>query len=98
MKNKIFGYLGISARARKVATGETAMQCIKSKSAKVVFLASDSSLRTQDKVRTLCTSNRIHCIEDFTSEEISDAIGQVNRMSVAVLDEGLANQILKNMK
>lgn len=98
MDNKIFGYLGISARARKIAVGETAQKLITSKKAKLVFLASDSSERTHSRIHHICNSCGIPCIDQFTSEQISTAIGQFNRMTVAVMDEGLAKQMLNCLK
>ena len=92
MDNKLYGYLGIAARARKIAIGETAMQLITSKKAKLVFLACNSSNRTHERVMHICNLCGVTCIDQFSSEEISSAIGQFNRMTVVVTDEGLAKQ------
>lgn len=98
MVSKVFGYLGLAARARKIAIGETATQLITSKKAKLVFLASDSSDRTHSRVQHICNSCAVPCVDQFSSEEISSAIGQFNRMVVVVTDEGLARQILNCLK
>lgn len=98
MESKIFGYLGLAARARKIAIGETAIQLITSKKAKIVFLASDSSDRTHSRVQRICNSCAVPCVDRFTSDEISSAIGQFNRMIVVVTEEGLAKQILNCLK
>lgn len=98
MVNKAFGYLGIAARARKIAIGETAYHAIVSKKAKLVFLANDASERTSSKIQHVCNSCAVECITSFSSEEISSAIGQFNRMTVAVLDQGLAEQIKNCLK
>lgn len=98
MKNKVFGYLGLAARGRKISTGETCYQDVVKRKAKLVILASDSSVRTKERMQHTCNSCDVPCISCLTSIEISSAIGQVNRMSVAVLDEGLATQILNCLK
>ena len=98
MVNKVFGMLGLAARARKIAIGETAMQLISSKKAKLVFLAKDSSDRTHSRVQHICNSWNVPCVDQFSSEEISSAIGQFNRMVVVVTDEGIAKQILNCLK
>ena len=98
MDNKLCGYLGLAARARKIAVGETAMQLITSKKAKLVFLANDSSDRTHERVTHICNLCGVMCVDLFSSEEISSAIGQFNRMTVVVTDEGLANQMKNCLK
>ncbi len=98
MVNKCFGYLGIAARARKIAVGETAYQLISSKKAKLAFLANDSSPRTKDRIQHICKVCNVPLIENFNSDELSAAIGQSNRMTIVVTDEGLAKQIKIYMK
>ncbi len=98
MNSKLAGYLGLCARAGKISIGDTAMQDITHRRAKLVLLASDSSDRTQEKVKNACNSHSIAWVDQFTSEEISMAIGQYNRMVVAIKDEGLAKQILNCLK
>ncbi len=98
MPNKVLGYLGLAAAARKIATGETAYKMITAKKAKVVFLATDCSQRTQERITHVCEVCGVPCIHVYSSEELSSTIGQVNRMSVAVVDQGLAKQILQHRK
>ena len=98
MDKKIAGYLGISARARKVSIGETAYKAIVGRNAKFVFIANDASPNTKKRVLNVCNQCKVQYIDCYSSEEISDAIGQVNRMVVAIEDNGLAKHIMSCLK
>ncbi len=98
MENKLHGALGLAARARKIAVGETAVELICSKKAKLVFLANNSSERTHSRILHICNSCGVPCIDRYSSEEISEAIGQWNRMTVAIMDERMAKAILNCLK
>ena len=96
--SKALNLLGLACRARKTAIGETCMHSVTSRKAYVVFLASDASERTKDKVQHTCNSCGVPCVTQFTSIEISSAIGQFGRMMVSVNDAGFAKQILNCLK
>lgn len=96
--NKALNMLGLACRARKTAIGETCMQSVTSRKAHLVFLASDASERTKDKVSHTCNSCGVPCVSEFTSLEISSAIGQYGRMMISVNDAGFAKQILNCLK
>ena len=96
--SKALNMLGLACRARKTAIGETCMHAVTSRKAYVVFLASDASERTKDKVLHTCNSCGVPCVTQFTSIEISSAIGQYGRMMISVNDAGFAKQILNCLK
>ena len=96
--NKALNLLGLACRARKTSTGETCMHAVTSRKACVVFLATDASDRTKDKVLHTCNSCGVPCVNEFSSLEISSAIGSYGRMMISVNDAGFAKQILNCLK
>ncbi len=96
--NKALNLLGLACRARKTSTGETCMHAVTSRKAYVVFLATDASDRTKDKVLHTCNSCGVPCVNEFSSLEISSAIGSYGRMMISVNDAGFAKQILNCLK
>ncbi len=85
--------LGLAARARKLATGELVLANIRSKQAKLVIIAQDASDNTKKKYQDKCSFYEIPYIFVESSVDLSHAIGQTNRMVVAVLDAGFASKI-----
>lgn len=96
--SKALNMLGLACRARKTSIGETCMHAVTSRKAHVVFLANDASERTKDKVLHTCNSCGVPCVSEFSSLEISSAIGQFGRMVISVNDPGFAKQILNCLK
>ncbi len=96
MENKLKGLLGMAQRAKKIVIGETAMQAIRSKKAKLVILAGDCSERTQKKVMDKCSTYQIDVIKVERSCDLSDAIGKGNIVFLAIVDEGFAKAIKNN--
>ena len=94
MNNKVLGLLGIAARARKVATGDSVMAAIRQNKAKLVLLCTDCGSNAQKKIQDKCTYYNVpYIVVEGTAEELSAALGQPRRIACAVLDEGLARSI-----
>ncbi|MGL5540468.1 MAG: L7Ae/L30e/S12e/Gadd45 family ribosomal protein [Erysipelotrichaceae bacterium] len=91
-------FLGLAARARKIATGEQVLKSIQSQSAKLVIIAADASDNTKKKLTDKCTFYKIDYVFVETSAELSQAIGQFNKVAVAVLDEGFAKKLQTSLK
>ncbi len=90
--------LGLAARARKIATGEQVLKSIQSQSAKLVLIAADASDNTKKKLTDKCTFYKVNYVFVDTSAELSQAIGQFNKVAVAVLDEGFAKKLQTSLK
>ncbi|PKR78662.1 50S ribosomal protein L7ae [Halalkalibacillus sediminis] len=94
MQEKHFNILGLAYRARKIALGEDLiLQAIRSKEAKLVVIASDSSENTKKKLTDKCKSYQVpyHLIDN--REKLSRALGKDDRVAVAVLDQGFAKKL-----
>ncbi|WP_294579251.1 ribosomal L7Ae/L30e/S12e/Gadd45 family protein [uncultured Thomasclavelia sp.] len=90
LTNDFYNCLGLASRARKVTTGETLLQKIRSNKVYLVIIASDASDNTKKKLSDKCTSYNIdyHIAGDI--EHLSRAIGKHNRVAVGILDTGFA--------
>ena len=98
MNNKNLQLLGLANRAKKILTGETAMEAIKSLEASLVIYASDASAKTKKRIIDKCNFYNVEVIEFADSLAISNALGKNNCMYVAIIDKGFAQTFVKNLK
>lgn len=94
--NKVFGLIGLSAKAGKIAYGSDAVEeTIKKRKAQLVLVAQDSASRTKENFRILCEKNNIKYIVFGEKESISKAIGKSNKAVIAIKDKNLSSEIYK---
>ncbi|MGM0495032.1 MAG: YlxQ-related RNA-binding protein [Bacillota bacterium] len=95
MKTKILSLIGLCQRANRLVSGENfALEKIKNNKAKLIFLASDAGKNTTKRIKDKANFYNIFVIEDFSTEELSNAIGKINRKVVAITDKGFAKKIM----
>lgn len=88
--------LGLAQRAGKVITGEELVEkAISQKKAKVVLVASDCSFNSRDKFDKKCFFYKIKVIMDYSSEELSHAIGK-QRKIMCITDINFAKPFLED--
>ncbi len=93
---KIFGLIGLAARARKICFGaDSVEQEIKKKKVYLVIIAKDSSDKTKSKFINLCESYNIEYVVIGDIDKISKTIGKVNKAIVGIKEQNLASQINK---
>ncbi len=98
-QNKIFSYLGLCARARNLCSGEFAVEkAVKEEKAILVFVAEDASDNTKKHFADMCVYREIPYVFYGTKEDLGHCIGKDLRSSVAVLDAGIGNAILKELE
>lgn len=96
VNKKILGLIGLSARARKVCFGADSVELeIKKKKVYLIIVAEDSSSRTKDKFAKLSQDYQIPMIIAGKIEELSKAIGKLNKAIIGVNDRNLSNEIQK---
>lgn len=94
MINKILGLLGISAKAGKIVSGtDIVLENIEKNKIKLVIVAKDASKRTIENFKYICEKYKVPIYVYGTIEEISNAIGKVNRAVIGVKDKNLAEAI-----
>jgi ribosomal protein L7Ae-like RNA K-turn-binding protein len=87
--------LGLCKAARKLVVGEDfTVEAIRNGSCHLVFLASDASKNTTKKIKDKSSYYKVEVIDTYTSNELSQAIGEANRMVIGITDRGFA-KILK---
>ncbi len=93
-KSKILGHIGLAARARKITSGEDqVLDGIRSHRAKIVFLASDAGVNTTKRITDKSAFYNVMLITEFSTDEITNAIGKTNRKVIAVTDQQFAQMI-----
>ncbi len=95
-ENKIYGYLGLAARGRKLVSGEFMTEkTVKEGSARLVILAEDASDNTKKMFGNMCEFYQVPLYTMSNKELLGHAIGKQIRASLAVTDDGLAKAIKK---
>ena len=94
MSNKLSGYLGFAARARRLQTGyNTVLGLIEKRKACLVIVAEDAAEGTRDKLSAKSRSHGVRCVVFGTGDELSGITGTGNSMVFAVTDGNFAKII-----
>ncbi len=94
--DRVLSLLGLAYRAKKVIFGETVLENLKD--VKLMFIASDASDKTKERFLRKCEYYSISYVEDYTSQEISDALGKRIVMIAGICDEGFAKSFREKLK
>jgi len=98
IKYKVLNYLGLARRANKLLSGgDAVLRNIKYKKAKIVFVAKDAALNTIEKFKKKCHNRKILFINDFTSDELSKAVGKPHCVVLSILDSGFSDVINRQL-
>ena len=98
-KQKILNMIGLAQKAGKVASGEFSTEkAVKTGKAYTVIVADDSSDNTKKKFRDMCKFYKVPMIVYGDKDTLGHAMGKQFRASLAILDEGFAKGILKELK
>lgn len=65
---------------------------------KMIFVSSNASNNTKEKLKNKCIYYKIIYVEELSSEELSRATGKSNLMVLGVCDNGFANNINNSLK
>lgn len=94
--DKIYGILGIAAKAGKIVSGFDAIQdATKRKQVTLIIVAKETSEKTQKEMRFICDKYGIPLVVFGNIEGNSHAIGKKNRALIGICDEGLAKKFLE---
>ena len=96
--SKVLSMLGLAAKAGKVASGEFSTEKeVKSGNACLVIVAEDASDNTKKMFTNMCTYYKVPICYFGGKNELGHAMGKEMRASLAVVEEGLAKAIVKQM-
>ena len=98
-RSKSLGTLGLAMKSGNVASGEfLTEQAIRAGTARLVTVAEDASDITKMKFRISCSYYQGPLASQFVKDTLGNAIGKEFRASLAVLDQGFALAISKNLE
>jgi ribosomal protein L7Ae-like RNA K-turn-binding protein len=94
--NKIDGYIGLAAKARKLAFGSAeATDAARKGKAHLVIMADDASERTKKLVLNKCKSFGVTVFTYHSKEELGRILGKNQVSAIAVCDKGFSMAITK---
>ncbi len=97
-RSKIFGLLGLAAKAGKIQSGEFSTEkSVKSGRACLVIVSEEASENTKKMFRNMCTYYKVPYYEFGGKEELGHATGKKMRASLAVQDPGFSEALLKQL-
>ncbi len=99
MKSKVLSLMGFAKKSGNVVSGvNTCGFAIGKGRAKLVILAGDISAGSEKKIMKDIRKKGVPYVKYGTIEELSHITGEVGRSVFAVLDEGFARGILKEIE
>ena len=97
-QNKLFSYVGLATKANKVASGEFSTEkAVKDYRACLVIVAEDASDNTKKKFQDMCNFYEVPIYIQGSKTELGHAMGKEFRASLAVLDQGFAKAMMKQL-
>ena len=97
-KNKVFSLIGLATRARRVVSGEFSTEkSVKSGRSHMVIVSEEASDNTKKMFTNMCTYYKVPICYFGGKDELGPAMGKEMRASLAVVEEGLAKAIVKQM-
>lgn len=97
-KDKVLSLIGLAMKAGRCTSGEMMTEGeTKSGRAKLVIIASDASDNTKKKFRDMCKFYKVPMYIYGDKDTLGHAMGKEFRASLAILDEGFADGIQKEL-
>jgi len=94
--NKVYGLLGLCARAGKIVSGMDAVSDdLKRNKVKLVIIARDASEKTASNIKYLAEVKNVPVIVIGNIAENSKAIGKENKAIVCIKDNNFSKEMLK---
>ena len=95
-KKKILNLLGLAMRAREIDLGaEFVLKTMAVAPDALVFLGTDVGENLNKKITDKAKTYNVQIINQFTTDELSQAIGKQNRKVVLVTDKGFIKKFLE---
>ena len=98
-KDKVLCLIGLAMKAGRCTSGEMMTESeTKSGRARLVIIASDASENTKKKFRDMCKFYEVPIYIYGDKDTLGHAMGKEFRASLAILDEGFADGIQRELK
>ena len=97
--NKIFSLIGLATRAGKIVFGTDAvLKNLGKKQTHLIFVASDASKATIDKVEKKAFFYNIKIIKKYSTEELAKSTGRPNPKVIGLNDQGFSKAIFSELE
>ncbi len=97
-RQKMLNLIGLATKAGKTASGEFSTEkAVKSGKAWLVIISEEASDNTKKMFTNMCTYYHVPFCVFGEKEELGHAMGKEMRASLAILDEGFAGALVKQM-
>ncbi len=97
-RQKIWNLIGLATKAGKTVSGEFSTEkAVKGGKARLVIVSEEASDNTKKMFTNMCTYYKVPICCFGKKGELGHAMGKEMRASLAVVDEGLAGAIMKQM-
>ena len=97
-QSKALSLIGLATKAGRTVSGEFSTEKeVKSGRASLVIVADDASDNTKKKFKNMCDYYHVPICFYKDKDTLGHAMGKQFRASLAILDEGFATGIRKNM-
>lgn len=98
MQSKVLSMIGLATKAGKVTSGEFSVEkAVKSGKAYLVIVADDASDNTRKMFTNMCTFYEVPIFFYGSKETLGNAMGKETRASLAILDTGFKDAIVKKI-
>lgn len=98
-QDKVLSLIGLATKAGQTASGEFMTEReVKTGRAALVIVAGDSSDNTKKKFRDMCEFYKVPIYFYGDKDTLGHAMGKEFRASLAILDEGFADGIQRELK
>ncbi|MDO4198579.1 MAG: ribosomal L7Ae/L30e/S12e/Gadd45 family protein [Erysipelotrichaceae bacterium] len=94
--DSVLNLLGLAYAARKTVLGEEVYNRIKN--VKIIFIASDISEKSKERIDKKCFYYHIDSINCYSAEELSNAVGRNNVKLIGITDKGFSQSIKEKLK
>lgn len=92
---KLCGLIGLATKAGRVVMGTDAcLEAIEKRSVKLILLAQDASERTKTHFTQTAQRLNIPISEILSIEEMSKAMGKVNKAVIGIKDTGFSKKMI----
>lgn len=99
IQNKVLSLVGLATKAGKTVSGEFMTEKeVKSGRAALVIVADDASDNTKKKFRDMCEFYKVPIYFYVDKDTLGHAMGKEFRASLAILDDGFAKGIRKQLE
>ncbi len=99
IQNKVISYLGLATKSGNIASGEFLTEkAVKEGKAKLVLVAEDASDNTKKKFQNMCEYYGVPLYIFGDKDSLGHGMGKEMRASLAILDQGFADAVEKQLK